>query len=151
MAIDIIKKFWDKLSRRHDNLGRDDPFYALFSNGYDKAKIKLNHITRVVVRECDEDCLKIIENGLVAIDNIVRSPKQFLRVDDEIIAVELAKKINSDSVKHLSSHAHLINRIDEDGMVILLYFLKGRLYHRIMHALTVLPGVPKIEVDPKIC
>lgn len=44
-----------------------------------------------------------------------------------------------------------IIQTDEDGMVVLLYFLKGRLYHRIMHALTVLPRVPKIEVDPKIC
>ena len=50
MATDIIKKFWDKLSRRHDNLGKDDSFYALFSNGFDKSKIKLDHITRVVVR-----------------------------------------------------------------------------------------------------
>ena len=57
MATDIIKKFWEKLSRRHDNLGRDDSFYALFSNGFDKAKIKLDHITKVVVREYDEECL----------------------------------------------------------------------------------------------
>ena len=103
MATDIIKKFWDKLSRRHDNLGRDDSFYALFSNGYDKAKINLKHITKVVVREYDEECLKKIEDGLVAIDNIVRNPKQFLMVDDEIIPVELAKKVNKDSIKHLFS------------------------------------------------
>ena len=60
MATDIIKKFWDKLSRRHDNLGKDDSFYALFSNGFSKAKIKLDHITRVVVREYDEETLKKI-------------------------------------------------------------------------------------------
>ena len=117
MATDIIKKFWDKLSRRHDNLGREDSFYALFSNGFDKAKIKLDHITKVVIREYDEECLKKIEDGLVAIDNIVRSPKQFLMVEDEIIPVELAKKINQDSIKHLSSHSHLINRVEDDGMV----------------------------------
>ena len=86
MATDIIKKFWDKLSRRHDNLGRDDSFYALFSNGFNKAKLKVDHITRVVVREYDEETLKKIEDGLVAIDTIVRNPKQFLKVDDEIRA-----------------------------------------------------------------
>lgn len=117
MATDIIKKFWDKLSRRHDNLGREDAFYALFSNGFDKAKIKLDHITKVVIREYDEECLKKIEDGLVAIDNIVRNPKQFLMVEKEIIPVELAKKVNKDSIKHLSSHSHLINRIEDDGMV----------------------------------
>ena len=117
MATDIIKKFWDKLSRRHDNLGRDDSFYALFSNGFDKAKIKLDHITKVVIREYDEECLKKIEDGLIAIDNIVRNPKQFLMVEEEIIPVELAKKVNKDSIKHLSSHSHLINRIEDDGMV----------------------------------
>lgn len=117
MATDIIKKFWDKLSRRHDKLGREDSFYALFSNGFDKAKINLDHLTRVVIREYDEECLKKIEDGLIAIDTIVRNPKQFLMVEDEIIPVELAKKVNKDSIKHLSSHSHLINRIDEEGMV----------------------------------
>ena len=76
MATDIIKKFWDKLSRRHDNLGRDDSFYALFSNGFDKAKIKLDHITRVVVREYDEETLKKIEEIQRIID------RDYLYVDD---------------------------------------------------------------------
>ena len=125
MATDIIKKVWDKLSRRHDNLGRDDSFYALFSNGFDKAKIKLDHITKVVIREYDEECLKKIEDGLIAIDTIVRNPKQFLRVDDEIIPVELAKKVNQDSIKHLSSHSHLINRVEDDGMVMPSRILTG--------------------------
>ena len=125
MATDIIKKFWDKLNRRHDNVGRDDSFYALFSNGYDKAKIKLDHITRVVVREYDEECLKKIEDGLLAIDTIVRNPKQFLRVDEEIIPIELAKKVNQDSIKHLSSHSHLINRVEDDGMVMPTRILTG--------------------------
>jgi len=125
MSIDIIKKFWDKLSRRHDNLGRDDSFYAIFSNGYSKADIKLNHITKVVIRECDEECLKKIEDGLVALDIITRAPKQFLKTDFEIIPVELAKKTGTASIKHLSSHSHLISRVDEDGMVVPTRILTG--------------------------
>ena len=84
MSIDIIKKFWDKLSRRHDNLGKDDSFYALFSNGFDKADVKMEHITKVVIREFDETCLKMVEDGLVAIDIITRDPKQFLKTNYEI-------------------------------------------------------------------
>ena len=125
MSIDIIKKFWDKLSRRHDNLGRDDSFYAVFSNGYNKADIKLNHITKVVIRECDLDCLKRVEDGLVALDIITRAPKQFLKTDFEIIPVELAKKTGTASIKHLSSHSHLISRVDEDGMVVPTRILTG--------------------------
>ena len=81
MSTDIIKKFWDKLSRRHDNLGRDDSFYALFTNGFDKSKVKVDHITKVVIREYDEECLKMVEDGLVAIDIITRDPKQFLKTN----------------------------------------------------------------------
>lgn len=125
MAIDIIKKFWDKLSRRHDNLGRDDSFYALFTRGFDKANVKIDHMTKVVVRECDLDCLKRIEDGLVALDIITRAPKQFLKTEYEIIPVELAKKTNTESIKHLSSHSHLISRVDEDGMVVPTRILTG--------------------------
>ena len=85
MAIDIVKKFWDKLSLRHDNLGRDDAFYAIFNNGFSKANMKVDHLTKVVIRECDEECLKKIEDGLVALDIITRAPKQFLKTDFEII------------------------------------------------------------------
>ncbi len=125
MSIDIIKKFWDKLSRRHDNLGRDDAFYAIFSNGFNKANIKVDHITKVVIRECDEECLKKIEDGLVALDIITRAPKQFLKTDFEIIPVELAKKTGTASIKHLSSHSHLISRVDEEGMVVPTRILTG--------------------------
>ena len=125
MSIDIVKKFWDKLSRRHDNLGRDDSFYAIFSNGFNKANIKIDHITKVVIRECDEECLKKIEDGLVALDIITRAPKQFLKTDFEIIPVELAKKTGTASIKHLSSHSHLISRVDEDGMVVPTRILTG--------------------------
>ncbi len=125
MAVDIIKRFWEKLSRRHDNVGKDDTFYALFSNGFDKADIKIDHITKVVVREYDEECLKMIENGLVALDIITRAPKQFLKTDYEIIPVELARKTGTASIKHLSSHSHLISRVDEDGMVVPTRILTG--------------------------
>lgn len=125
MAIDIIKRFWDKLSLRHDNLGRDDSFYALFTNGFSKADMKVNHITKVVIRECDLECLKKIEDGLVALDIITRAPKQFLKTDFETIPVELAKKTGTASIKHLSSHSHLISRVDEDGMVVPTKILTG--------------------------
>ena len=125
MATDFIKKFWDKLSRRHDNVGRDDSFYALFTNGFDKSKVKVDHITKVVIREYDEECLKMVEDGLVAIDIITRDPKQFLKTNYEIIPVELAKKTGTDSIKHLSSHSHLISRVDEDGMVVPTRILTG--------------------------
>lgn len=125
MALDITKRFWEKLSRRHDNVGKDDSFYALFSNGFDKADVKIDHITKVVIREFDETCLKMVEDGLVAIDTITRDPKQFLKVNHEIIPVELAKKTGTDSIKHLSSHSHLISRVDEDGMVVPTRILTG--------------------------
>ena len=80
MSIDITKRFWDKLSRRHENLGKDDSFYAVFSNGFNKVNMKIDHLTKVVVREVDEECLKKIEDGLVALDIITRSPKQFLKL-----------------------------------------------------------------------
>jgi len=125
MSVDIIKKFFEKLSRRHDNLGKDDSFYALFSNGFDKANVKIDHITKVVIREYDEECLKMVEDGLVAIDTITRDPKQFLKTNYEIIPVELAKKTGTDSIKHLSSHSHLISRVDDDGMVVPTRILTG--------------------------
>lgn len=65
----------------------------------------------------DEGWIDIFESLIVNVDNIIRNPKMGLRYESDVVAIEKAKKTNSESVRHLASHTQFITEIDEDGFV----------------------------------
>ena len=56
--------------------------------------------------------LDIIEGTLHYIDNILRNPKRFIVNEEEIVKVELSKKITVESVIHLTQHTNFIQDYD---------------------------------------
>ncbi len=74
--------------------------------------------TQSEIRNFDMSFLDVIESVYPAILKIMRDPKKTIRYDEEIVAVEKAKKVNSQTVRHLSSHTHLIKEITKEGEVI---------------------------------
>ncbi len=73
-----------------------------------KMSVKLDYEKKDV----DYEWLDIIEDTLVYIDNILRNPKKFIINEEEIVKVELARKVTVESVIHLTQHTNLIQDID---------------------------------------
>lgn len=63
--------------------------------------------------EYDYEWLEMIEETLPYLDNILRNPKRFIINEEEIVKVELARKVTVESVIHLTQHTNLIQDIDE--------------------------------------
>ena len=63
--------------------------------------------------EYDYEWLEKIEDTLPYLDNILRNPKRFIINEEEIVKVELARKVTVESVIHLTQHTNLIQDIDE--------------------------------------
>ena len=55
-----------------------------------------------------------IEFTIPYIENIFRNPNRFIINEEEIVKIELARKITVDSIKHLSKHTNLIQDINKD-------------------------------------
>lgn len=70
------------------------------------------------VRNFDLSFLDVIESVYPSIQKIMKDPKKSIKYIEEIVAVEKARKINSDTVKHLSSHTQLIREVTNEGDVI---------------------------------
>ena len=89
----------------------------------DKAKFTDNVRSSLVVNtdmkkvEVDLEWLEIIEDTIKYLDNILRNPNRFIVNEEEIVKVELARRITVDSIKHLSRHTSYIQDIDDDGSV----------------------------------
>lgn len=56
----------------------------------------------------DTEWIEIIEETIPYIDNILRNPNRFIINEEEIVKIELARKITVESIKHLSKNTNLI-------------------------------------------
>ena len=65
----------------------------------------------------DEWILKI-EDCIYELGQIINNPLEVTKTEGDITPVELAKKINYESIQHLASHTQFIKEIDENGNVV---------------------------------
>ena len=85
-----------------------------FSNN---TKSELNISLNMDKVEQDYEWLEIMENTIMYLDNILRNPNRFIINEEEIVKVELARRITVDSIKHLSKHTNFIQKIEDNGDV----------------------------------
>ena len=81
---------------------------AKVNNFADHVSSELKVVTDYDKIECNYEWLEIMEDTIRYIDNILRNPNRFIVNEEDIIKVELAKKIGVESIKHLSRNTNLI-------------------------------------------
>lgn len=96
----------------------DDPYGAYVLNRVKGGQKTVFNKSQTELRNFDMSFLDTIESVYPAILKIMRDPKKSIRYEEEIVAVEKAKKVNSQTVRHLSSHTQLIKEITKEGDVI---------------------------------
>ena len=91
-------------------------------NGHDNKIIEEfnNNITSTLDIKLDYDktdfsleWLDIMEETIRYIDNILRNPNRFIINEEEVVKVELARRITVDSIKHLARNTNLIQKYDK--------------------------------------
>lgn len=63
--------------------------------------------------ECNYEWLDIMEDTIKYIDNILRNPNRFIINEEDVIKIELAKRVTVESIKHLSKNTNLIQEVDK--------------------------------------
>ena len=115
---DELVTYYSKIYEELDKDTTADP-YGNYVLGRVKGgqKTVLNK-SQTEIRNFDMSFLDTIESVYPAMLKIMRNPKKSLRYESEVVAVEKARKVNADTVRHLSSHTHLIKEIKKNGDVI---------------------------------
>ena len=115
---DELETYYSKIYEELDKNTSSDP-YGNYVLGRVKggAKTVLNK-SQSEIRNFDMSYLDTIESVYPAMLKIMRNPKKSLRYEQEVVAVEKARKVNADTVRHLSSHTHFIKEIKKNGDVI---------------------------------
>ncbi len=63
--------------------------------------------------EFDYTWLEKIEETIEDLDTIVRNPRKFIVQEEEIVPIELSKRVSLESIRHLAQHTNLIQEYDE--------------------------------------
>lgn len=78
-------------------------------------KIESNMELNTELEKITEDLgwIEIMEETVPYLDNILRNPNRFIVNEEEIVKIELARKITVESIKHLSKNTNLIQDFDK--------------------------------------
>ena len=113
-----LVNYYTKVYEEIDNASSSDPYGTYILSRVKGGQKTVLNKTQSEIRNFDMSFLDMIESVYPAITKIMRDPKKSIRYEQEVVAVEKAKKVNSDTVRHLSSHTQLIKEITKEGDVI---------------------------------
>ena len=95
----------------------NDPYYQKLTKNIDAGSNSYKIMQKRSIKVVDHDWLDFIEDVLPNLDTIVRNPRRFIVVEEDIIDISLAKSISKESVKHLATHTNLISAVDGDRVI----------------------------------
>ena len=109
----IFGAFEDADKTVTDLVGRYKVFgdiLGAMSSGNAKTRLSQMYMLRCI----DETWIKAVEESLPTLDELIRNPSHFIAETEEILPIEMTKKITSRSVAHLSRHTDLISKVEGD-------------------------------------
>lgn len=83
-----------------------------------KGENKYLHAHHFESTNYDPKWLQMIEDCIPDLGEILKNPRKVTKIVTDIVPVELAKKTNDESVRHLASHTQYVKTVDEQGNVI---------------------------------
>ncbi len=96
-----------------ENEVKDFQSVELMNNINDALQVDTNFESR----EVDLTWLDMFETAMPYIENILMNPKRFIVNEGEVVKIELARKVTSESVIHLTQHTNFIQKIEDNGDV----------------------------------
>lgn len=88
--------------------------YDAFSHG----DTRIVKSSRIESANYNPEWLKKIEDCMIDLGDIINNPRKVTKTETDIVPIELAKKTNDESVRHLASHSQYVKNITDKGDVI---------------------------------
>lgn len=101
---DLYLKYANKVGRTLEN----DRYFQYLYEMVQAGNNELVQNSRILRKIVDERWLTTIEEALDSINTIIEKPRRFVTTSEEVVPVDLAKKITADSVRHLSMNTQFI-------------------------------------------
>lgn len=96
------------------SLVQGEDFYTEFMNKARSGNSEVSFMHRFVDKQIDLAWVEAIEDAIIPLDNIIRNPRRFIVQEEEIVNIELARKISPESIRHLAQHTNMIAKVEND-------------------------------------
>lgn len=94
-----------------------DEFFGNFIQSVKAGSNTFSSYQKYLDHEIDIRWIQAIEKAIIPLDNIIRNPRSFIQNVEEIVPIEQARKITSESLRHLAQHTNMIANVSDDGFV----------------------------------
>ena len=98
------------------SLVQSEDFYTEFMNKAKSGNSEVSYMHRFIDKQIDLKWVEAIEEAIIPLDTIIRNPRRFIVQEEEIVNIELAKKISPESIRHLAQHTNMIAKVEEDSV-----------------------------------
>lgn len=112
-TIQVIDPIYEKYVKGVLRALSSTQFYEFFMEALSRADNEFQFSNRRMEKIVDSTWVDKIEEALEGFQNIVSTPRSFIKEEELIVNVALARKAGSDVVRHLSTHAALVDEYDE--------------------------------------
>lgn len=107
---------YNKYLKKINEMLKSDPFYKEALEGINSGDSDFRIVQKINKKVFDLEWVDFIEEVLPSLDEIVRNPRKFIVVEEDIIDISLAKSISVESVRHLAQHTNFIANVDGDDV-----------------------------------
>lgn len=111
---DKLSQYYYSYDQAIKDLEKAQTFPKTFYSALMAGKNTLYQKSMSETKTFDETWIKTIESYFPSIEKIILNPKSGLKYLEEIVPIEKAKKIRSNSIRHLASHTHFIREIRDE-------------------------------------
>ena len=96
------------------SLVQGEDFYTEFMNKAKSGNSEVSYTHRFIDKQIDLRWVEAIEDAIIPLDTIIRNPRRFIVQEEEIVNIELARKISPESIRHLAQHTNMIAKVEDD-------------------------------------
>ena len=113
MTLDF-ELLYDIYTQDFISLVQSEEFYTEFMNKAMSGNSEVSYMHRFIDKQIDLTWVEAIEEAIIPLDTIIRNPRRFIVQEEEIVNIELARKISPESIRHLAQHTNMIAKVEED-------------------------------------
>lgn len=111
--LDLYNVYKDKMAE----MSAGNPYYDFMYEAISSGHNNFSQFNRFFEKKIDIRWVEAIERCIMPIENILRNPRKFIVQEEEVVIIERAKKITTESIRHLAQHTNMISKVDDDGSV----------------------------------
>lgn len=112
-----LRKFHRTLNDAYYDIELEQDFPNYFYQALLDGENELYQKSITEIKTFHEDWIATIESFFPSVYKIANDPKSGLRYEQEVTAIEKAKRVNSDSVRHLAANTHLIKEMRSNQVI----------------------------------